>query len=162
MLKPSIVREFFNYDAETGLLTWRIRRANCIKTGDRAGYLKADGYLIVGVCWKLQLVHRVAWVHYYGAEAPKYIDHINGNRSDNRIANLRAATPKQNVQNIKKAYSTNKSSGVLGVYWHQCGKWQARIQTDGRSKSLGLFATKEEAHQAYLKAKREFHEFCTI
>ena len=90
------------------------------------------------------------------------IDHINGNRTDNRIANLRAVTRGGNMQNQRRAHASN-TSGLLGVYYKPKNKkWAAQIQANKKRMNLGLFKTAEEAHTAYLKAKRELHDTCTI
>lgn len=90
------------------------------------------------------------------------MDHINCVRDDNRIENLRAADNAENQGNRRKARS-DSSTGVIGATWHQRSKkFQAMIRAGGKQKYLGLFPTAEEAHQAYLKAKRELHPFCTL
>lgn len=105
-------------------------------------------------------VHRLAWLYVHGEWPTEQIDHINQNPVDNRIANLRPADKSQNVQNIDAAYG---SSGYRGVSFDsRCGdgnSWRARIMVDGKSHSLGYYATAEEAHDAYLAAKRELHPF---
>lgn len=105
--------------------------------------------------------HRVAYAFVYGAQ-PEMIDHINGNRSDNRIANLRAATQSLNMQNRRTA-SSRSGTGALGATWEaKDKKYRARIVFDGKRRSLGRFDTIEEASVAYLAAKRLYHAGCTI
>ena len=89
------------------------------------------------------------------------IDHINGNKADNRISNLREASRVKNQQNQISAYKSN-STGLLGVSQHKPGVWRARLCVSGKNKSLGLFSSPELAHEAYKEAKRVFHEGCTI
>ncbi len=163
MLSVEDVRKFFNYDPETGLITWRVKRSQNVRIGDLCGYARSNGYLHVGFAYGLHYAHRIAWMHFHGEEAPEYVDHIDGNRANNRIANLRAATRALNAQNVRRAYSNNKSSGLLGVYWRKIERrWQAKIQLNKKSYDLGFFDTKEAAHEAYLRAKRELHPFGTI
>jgi hypothetical protein len=96
-------------------------------------------------------------------EWPKhYIDHINGERSDNRLCNLREATNSQNQQNKKRAMKNSKS-GVLGVFWDkERSAFRAEIRLNGKGKFLGRFKTAEEASEVYLAYKRQLHEHCTI
>jgi len=89
------------------------------------------------------------------------IDHINGARADNRFTNLREATNKENSENIKRARRSNKSTEVLGVYTRGL-KFRAQITHAGKIQRLGTFKTAEEAHQAYLTAKRDLHLFNTL
>jgi hypothetical protein len=99
-------------------------------------------------------------MHYYGEQPPKFIDHINGKRSDNRIANLRAATAATNAEN-RHGGQKGSTSGLLGVA-RNGNNWQAYICVQRKPIYLGTFKTPEEAHQAYLNAKRKFHDACTI
>jgi len=106
--------------------------------------------------------HWVAWAISKGSWPTSDIDHINGDRTDNRIENLREVSHSKNIQNQREAQASNKSSGLLGVALRKNGKWDARIWVDGRNLYLGCFDVKEEAHQAYLTAKRKKHPGCTL
>lgn len=133
----------------------------------------SDGELIAGLCLKvrkghvqirvdgrLYLAHRLAWLYVYGFIPNGDIDHINGNRSDNALSNIRIGTHAQNMQN-RRTPSHGSKTGFLGV--SPTGRrYQARIGNGPYELYLGSFDTAEEAHAAYLKAKRELHEFCTI
>lgn len=163
MTTANRIRELLNYDSATGGFTWKISPCRFIKAGNVAGHVSPEGYIVIGIDYKVLKAHRLAWLHFHG-ELPTGldIDHINGQRGDNRIENLRLCTVSQNSQNLQRAYRNNKSSGILGVYWHsQAKKWQAKIQLDGRPKSLGLYLTKDEAAAAYAKAKRAMHPFAS-
>lgn len=108
------------------------------------------------------MAHRLAWLYVHGRWPIADIDHINGIRDDNRFTNLREASRAENNQNIRSARS-HAISGLLGAHWHrQSGLWYMRIKVDGKSFTKGMFATAEEAHAAYLKAKAEHHPFSTI
>jgi hypothetical protein len=154
---PSIVRQHFDYNPETGELRWRIgsRRR---KAGELAGgAVKSEkGRMSLGFQNKDYKVHIIAWVCQTG-EWPKHqIDHINENPSDNRWENLRAATKSQNMRNISKIKSN--TSGFKGVGWHkQTEKWRAYIIADGRTYHLGLFPSKEDAAKAYADAAIRLH-----
>lgn len=153
---PSIerVRELFCYDPESGIITWAKRRFG-VKFGSEAG-TEHKGYKRVKVDSKLILVHRVAWAIHYGKWPVGDLDHINRDRSDNRIVNLREAT--RSVNMINRDYPKGKS-GVTGVSWHKRG-WQAAIRINGRSVYLGIFKTVEEAASVRAEAeKKEYGQF---
>ena len=117
----------------------------------------SDGYNRFKYKGAKYLAHRVAWFIHYGEWPTGEIDHINGNRSDNRIANLRDVCKQSNIHNQTRPQKGNKS-GFLGVMWDkQRNKWAARICLDGKRKRLGSFDTPEEAHKAYVIAKELFH-----
>jgi hypothetical protein len=150
------LKALLSYDAETGRFVRRVRRTNALKS---AGSARSDGYVSIYVDGRAYKAHRLAWFYAYGAWPAQQLDHINGQRSDNRLANLREATHSLNLQNRIKPYANNRSSGLLGVYWHRSQRWQARIQVNGKARSLGFHATKEAAHRAYLAAKAKLHPF---
>jgi len=146
------------YEPETGLFFWLSARPR-IRVGNQAGYLKKDrGYTYIEFDGKSYAAHRLAWF-YVTKEWPKnQIDHINGNRSDNRIENLREATNSQNRANSK---STNKNGlkGVKFIPWIKEGGrcWQSQITHNKKVLYLGCYHTKEEAHEVYLKKAKELH-----
>ncbi len=160
MLTQARLKELISYDPETGLMHWRASRSG-VKAGSPAGNL-TRGYLQLTVDGVATVVHRFAWLYVYG-EWPKHnIDHIDGNRSNNRISNLRDVPQQINTQN-SKGPRTNNKSGFLGVCFDKHRNlYKAEITLDGRNRYLGRFKTPEEAHEAYLKAKRKLHEGCTI
>jgi hypothetical protein len=138
MLSRDELQRIFLYDAETGILT---RRA----TGRRAGSLNVPrNRWIVSVKGRFHYQHRVIWCMAYGDWPPKEIDHINGDCSDNRLANLRLADSAQNKWNMRQ-HDRNKS-GCTGVEYDKRKKaWVARISVYRRRIYLGKFGTKEEA-----------------
>jgi len=156
------LRALLDYDPDTGVLTWRIATSPRARAGAVAGTTQSCGYRQIGVNGRRILAHRIAWAISIGEWPASQIDHINGIRDDNRILNLREATPGQNNQNQRRAKSHSKS-GFLGVYFRaDRGQWQADIRIDGKNKYLGRFATAELAHSAYLAAKADLHPFQTI
>ena len=155
------VRELFTYDPETGVVAWRHKHRNK-QPGTVAGSLhKNTGYWRLNVFGQKYQAHRIAWLIYHG-ERPAVIDHINGDKVDNRICNLRSVSPQINAQNLRKA-SANSKSRYLGANWHKpSGLWQAKIYVGGKYVHIGLFSTEEEAHNAYVQAKRLLHVGVTI
>jgi hypothetical protein len=161
-LTQARAQELFHYDEESGIFTRLIRTGHC-HVGDIAGYKHHTGYIQIKIDCKEYLSHRLAFLYAYGVWPKDQIDHINGIRDDNRLCNLREATLAQNYQNQRKAQSDNKTSGLLGVSFDKKRKkWLAQIMIDRKNKHLGRYNTPEEAHEAYLNAKRKLHSHCTI
>ena len=153
-----LARELFFYNNETGEFLYRVKRNN-MAAGMRVGYI-SKGYWMCRVKNKMFLVHRLIWLYVTGQWPNGFIDHINGNPSDNRWTNLRVVTNQINQQNQRKARK-DSTTGLLGVTKIK-KRFVARIRYDGKKKHLGSFDTAMDAHLAYLKAKRVFHEGCTI
>jgi hypothetical protein len=130
------------------------------RAGDVAGTVNNNGYRLIRVGDGRYRAHRLAWLYTHGAWPTGEIDHINGIRDDNRLANLRDVTVSVNQQNRKRAAS-NGSTGLLGVSTAKA-RYRAAIALNGRTTYLGSFDTAEEAHAAYVTAKRELHEGCTL
>ncbi len=165
MPKPELtaerLRELLHYNPETGIFSRPINRGGEV-AGAVVGCLTANGYWLIGVDYRRYRAHRLAWLYMYGNWPTRHIDHLNGNRTDNRIANLRDVDRATNMQNMRKALSTNRC-GLMGVSFHrQSGLWAARLVARGKIHSLGYHRTPEAAHEAYLAAKRKLHEGCTI
>lgn len=154
------LRNFLVYDPATGHFTWKQRVAKCIQIGSVAGNTNKTGYVTIGLCKKIYKAHRLAWLYTYGSWPDGLIDHINGVKSDNRLSNLRVVNETGNSENVRKPNKRNKS-GFMGVIWYQ-NKWRANITVNKKTKWLGDYATPEEAHAAYLGAKRLHHAMCTI
>ena len=113
------------------------------------------GYTVMRVDAKDYLAHRLVWFWHHN-EWPRVIDHIDMNRSNNRIENLRACEKVQNLWNVGP--NRDNSSGYKGVSFHKdTGRWQARIHCRGVSHHLGLFDTTEEAHKAYVASSIKLH-----
>jgi hypothetical protein len=156
------LREVVSYDPSTGVFTRLVRTAQRHQVGDRADLPCGGGYRRIAIdSIKIQ-AHRAAWLYVHGEFPSGQIDHINGVRDDNRLANLRDVTPAINSQNQRGPRRDNKS-GFLGVVWFApTSQWRARIHFKGKGRHLGLYPTAEEAHRAYLSEKRKLHEGCTL
>lgn len=156
------LREVLDYQPETGVFLWKARTAITNRVGEVAGTVDSRGYIRIGVDRHIYKAHRLAWLFVHGCLPDGEIDHINGVKSDNRIANLRDVSRMTNQQN-QRASLSRQIGRHIGVTPHPAtGKWRARIWHQGKNLSLGLHATQEDAHKAYLKAKRQLHEGCTI
>lgn len=146
------LQEILDYNPHTGIFMWRKQRRG-VKVGVPLGTDNGFGYLRITVLGKSYYAHRLAWFYVEGSW-PDQIDHINGIKSDNSYWNLRDVTVQQNAQNKIFPQKTSKSQ-ILGVSWHKkAKKWQAHICIYKERKYLGLFASVEEAQQAYLNEKR--------
>jgi hypothetical protein len=152
-LSVAALSEHLHYDPVTGKFTWRIR-----KPGRREIKSAISQIMIDGVGYK---PGRLAWALQTGAWPRGVIDHINGVRTDHRFENLRDVTQQENVQNLKGAKKSNKTSNRLGVY-PNAGRWSSKISTNGRQIYLGIFDTIDQAHAAYIQAKRRLHKGCTV
>lgn len=154
-LSAEQARARFAYNPKTGILSRKVGIPGK-SIGSRVGSVRNDGYRSVELDGVSHYEHRLVWLIVNGEWPERHLDHINGNRADNRIANLRLASVSENAQN-RKVRSDNKA-GIVGVR-KQANAWLASIGVRGRKFHLGSFATKEEARAAYLAAKSRLHEF---
>lgn len=152
-LDPEGLREWFYIDA-ADVLRWRKDGGGGNKAHSAAGLIGNHGYRVVGFARRRILAHRIVWAITYGRWPRLQIDHINGIRDDNRLANLREATARQNVCNTPARKSSK--SGIKGVSQHG-NRWRASISLDGKTHRLGTFATAEEASAAYADAAQRLH-----
>lgn len=149
------LHKLLRYDAESGLLYWKVRPMcfspspalnitwNKKYAGKPAGKKMTIGYLGIGILGREYSAHRVVWAMHHET-MPEEVDHINGDRSDNRLANLRGVTKAVNAKN--KRMSRRNVSGVTGVYLHKpTGLWKSEIQSDGIRECLGFFRSLEDA-----------------
>ena len=154
MITQEELQELFNYNPETGILT----RAKDLhkgrwKAGDTIGFDNGNGYKRTIIKGKKYYIHRIIWMYVYG-EMPKVIDHINGNKSDNRISNLRNTNYQGNGYNGNIRGGSSKYKGV--TFHKSTQKWRAQIHINGTGRSLGLYNTEEEAYSARLKAEEKY------
>jgi hypothetical protein len=152
-------KEYLNsvlrYEPETGFLFWKVRASYRIPMGTKAGTLTWAGYTSITIGGKLRLAHRLIWCMVHGEFPPNDLDHINHDRNDNRIENLRLASRTENMKN--QSVGSNNKSGVLGVRWHKrSGKWKVQIGIEGKSIHLGYFKDKSDAIKARMEANIEY------
>ncbi len=154
------LKEYLIYIPEHGEFVWKIRPCKNINIGAVAGGTRKDGYKYITLNNKKYLVHRLVWLFECGRFPPHFIDHMDGNPSNNKIGNLREASSLLNVQNQIRPQKTNRS-GYLGVHTGRSG-YEAKIRVNGTIVNLGSFKTPVEAHEVYVKYKRIWHEGNTL
>lgn len=160
----SYIDREFSYFPDTGEIWWTRPGSNSRILNKPVGSKMSSGHLCIRICPKGSkvinvLAHRLAWRIYHGTWPERDLDHINGVRHDNRISNLRLATPSENSANCK-IYKTN-SVGYKGVRKSYNGGYIARVQHNNKRHYLGIFDTAEDAYKAYKSASKtlrgEFH-----
>lgn len=152
--------DVLSYDSKTGVFT-RLVSAPRVRAGSVVGVNgNSHGYAMIRVDKVQYLAHRLAWFYVFGVWPNGEIDHKNGIKTDNRIENLREANKSENQQNLRCA-RCNSKTGFLGVTARR-GRYRATLGINGKLKFIGTFDTPEEAHQAYLNAKRAMHPFGEI
>jgi hypothetical protein len=154
-VSPEVLREWFVYEAETGLIYWKASPSIAVSAGDEAGTAGTRGYRVVRLRGSRLRVHRVIWALHTGAWPKHTIDHIDGDNENNRITNLRDVENRVNAQNKRRARKDNQT-GVLGVTKNR-SKYRAVVCLNGRNHCAGIFDTIEEARAAYVEAKRRLH-----
>ena len=154
---PEYLRQRLRYEPETGRLFWReyvgfSMRWNSKYPGREAGIINPRGYLRVCVDCVVHQAHRIIWAMHYGEWPDGEIDHIDGNKINNKIENLRSVSRVENGRNL--ALPKDNTSGVIGVSWHkQRKKWIARIKANGTYHYLGLFSNFDDAITARKNAE---------
>lgn len=137
-----------DYDPMTGEFRWKVSARPGMQPGEIAGTIKDNGYRLIRIDLNGWLAHRLAWFLHHGTDPDHQIDHANGDKSDNRIANLRKASQSENRHNMPA--QRNNSCGCKGVMWCRTKqKWRARIMVNGKRIHLGRFETRDEAEAAY-------------
>ena len=153
MLTQKLLQNKLVYNPITGKFLWRTGKHKNKEAGTVKGSLPDNGYIEIQINKKSYKAHRLAWLYVYGTFPPKHLGHINQNRVDNRIANLRLADDALNSKN--QSIYKNSPTGYHGVTAH--GKrWRARINVRGKKIHLGVFDTIEEAAICRRKAELKF------
>ena len=159
---PEFLRSALDYSQTTGVFTWKVKPAQCTQIGDVAGGINKRGRMMISYQRRLYQAHRLAWLYVHGSLPADQIDHIDGDRLNNAIDNLREATNQQNAAN-RPALRTNRH-GAKGVAIarrvRKPARYRARIRVNNKLIHLGYFPTSDEAAAAYLSAaKVHFGEF---
>ena len=152
ILTQEKLKRVLSYCPATGLFKRKERTANSVRIGDTAGCVNKIGYIQVSVNGRLHYGHRLAFLYMEGVFPVGQVDHVSGCRSDNRWANLRAVSNRENQRNA--ARGKNNTSGVTGVSWDEPrGKWSVRIGRNSKSVAVGRFANFEAAVSARKEAE---------
>lgn len=157
------LRAILDYNPDTGVFTAKVKRCQSGSAGEVAGHVSKKGYRVIKVKGSAYKAHRLALFYVKGVWPSDQVDHINGVKDDNRLANLREADSFINSQN-KKTAVRGSASGLVGAHrgaW-KGRRWVSEICHNGVRTFLGVFQTAEEAHFAYVDAKRKLHQGCTI
>lgn len=160
------LREILAYDATTGKITWKFDRfgyRNSIRAsaGDEAGTIMSNGYKLLSINGIRLLGHRVAWALYYGTWPEHDVDHINIDKLDNRIINLRLASRSENMSN--RSHTKRNILKAKGIELTRAGRYAAKIWKDYKRYHIGTFDTVEEAKAAYAQRAKELHkEFARV
>lgn len=155
MITQEELQSQLDYNKDTGIFTWKVRNSNRVKIGDIAGNKHNRGYIELKVFGERHLAHRLAWLYCYG-NIPTMIDHIDGDRSNNRISNLREVSHAENMYN-SKVRSDNKS-GIRCVSWNKRNnKWEVRVKVDGKLKNYGYYADIDEATKVAELVRKTHH-----
>lgn len=153
-LTADTLRNLFSYNADTGVFNRRVQKGP-FRVGTVAGTTLNTGYISLCVNGTYFQAHRLAWLYTHGTWPTGYIDHINHDKADNRLCNLRDVTWSENLHNLKSAKVSNKSR-LLGVSPYK-NRWVAQIQKDKKKMHIGVFDTPEEAHAAYVLKKQDLN-----
>lgn len=160
MISQERLKKVIHYDPVTGIFTWRVSLSNRAPAGSVCLPV-GRGRCKIGIDGAKYESNRLAVLYMTGTMPSGVVDHRNGNGADDSWDNLRDVTQRINAQNIRAPHVDNKL-GVQGVVRRPSGKYAAHIYTSGRQTNLGLFSTAQEAHAAYVEAKRKHHEGCTL
>jgi len=153
MITQKRANELLRYDPDSGYLFWRAIPRRGIRGGNRAGGI-SHGYITVGIGGRRYPTHRIIWLMHYG-RFPEQIDHIDHDRSNNKLENLRSVTNAENQRN--RTISRKNTSGITGVYWHKlAAKWVAQIAFKGKVIYLGIFTDIGDAIKARKMAEKKY------
>lgn len=145
------LRQLVHYDPDTGVFTWLQSKYQPYRIGKRAGSRMNNGYRRIFIGEKAVTEHRLAWLYMTGSWPERHIDHINGNRADNRFCNLRDVSRSANLHNVQRA-NKNAGSKYRGVSLAN-GAWVMQIMVNGKRVRVPGFSTEEDAARCYLAVK---------
>lgn len=148
------VKEMLDYSPDTGVFVWIKTMSRRVGSGDVAGCINHDGYVVIGANGKSYKAHRLAWLYVYGFNPTGVIDHINRIKNDNRIINLRDINVGENCKN--RGVRSDNKSGIPGVWWNKKReKWECYKTIEGKRKHIGYFPLKEQAIIAIGKSNKD-------
>jgi hypothetical protein len=153
-LDQQTLKDLLIYDNETGVFTWKKARIG-ITVGKVAGTIKPTGYIVILINKRLYRAHRLAWLYMTGNWPKHEIDHINGNRMDNRFCNLREATKAENNWNRK--IRSDSKTGFKNVLSYPWGKFYVRIVANKKTYTFGPYSDKEQAVKIAEQKRKEIH-----
>lgn len=149
------LRQVLDYDQATGIFRWKVRPARNVFAGDIAGTIGSRGYRIIRVLGVRFSAHRLAWLHVHGKLPEGILDHINRDKDDNRISNLRQAGHELNAWNRPPAANSIATGVCLGKGGNP---FRVRVSCNGQRRTVGFYATAEEAAAAYANAKANLYQ----
>lgn len=154
MITQDNLKEYFEY--KDGNLFWKKQPSPQIKVGDVVGTINKRGYVQVKFLCKRFYAHRLIYFMFNGY-FPQEVDHIDGNKTNNKIENLRAVTKSQNQHNAR--INVNNTSGVKGISWDKrCGKWKAQIAVNKKNYHLGRFDDFDLAKKTINQFREKYHQ----
>jgi hypothetical protein len=149
------VKELLDYQSISGEFVWKHTKGNRALAGGRAGYVSPGGYKFIKIDGVVILAHRLAWFYNYGVWPKNGMDHIDGQKLNNRLENLRDASA--SVGSFNRGRMKSNTSGIVGVSWHKLSKkWRAAIRVSGAYIYLGTYVNVRDAQAARLKAERKY------
>lgn len=148
-----IFSEYLRYD--NGILYWKKSTSNRVKVGDIAGSEQVGGYIGVRILGKRYPAHTIVYALHYN-EMPEIVDHIDGNRKNNRIENLRGCSKAQNNKNT--GFRRHNTSGLKNVFWvKELNKWRVKVTVDNKQKYFGVYEDRELAELVAIEARNKHH-----
>lgn len=154
MVTQERLQELLHYDMRTGIFAWRVappQKPNFI--GREAGCISPAGYRMIRIDRRLYRAHRLAWLYVYGIW-PNNVDHANGVKDDNRLANLRECTMSQNIANAR--LRKDNTSGHKGI-WRENNSWTVEVWCHGKKHRVGVFRDLDQARAARAEAAERLH-----
>lgn len=155
MITQDELKNILKYDKSNGLFTWIVKPSGNVKVGSVAGHKNTNGYVEIKINKKVYKAHRLAWLYVYG-EVPLIIDHINNQKDDNRIFNLRNVTQCENARN--SITPKNNTSGIKNVsYDKQSKKWRVYVTLNNKRINIGRFDDIEFAELVAIEARNKYY-----